>query len=212
MGQPNSLLERLAVISCVEAARHGLLPIHIQVLHYLSRANRYSDIPIAIAEYFGITRGTVSQTLAVLERKALLIKTPDPRHGKRVHLGLTTAGEAMLNGSWPERIEQALSELPVSATDLDDVLRRILSTLQQLNGQRAFGLCRKCSHFLNESDGARCGLTQEPLATEQTVRICREWTGPGGGPWRLCDSAHPTARINRQIKQRDVVRQGVVAG
>ncbi len=182
MSQIPLLLERLGALMQQsvreEAARHGLLPIHIQVLHYLSRANRYSDIPIAIAEYFGITRGTVSQTLAVLERKGLLIKTSDPRHGKRVHLGLTTAGEAMLNGSWPERIEQALSELPVSTTDLDDVLRRILSTLQQLNGQRAFGLCRKCSHFLNESDGARCGLTQEPLATEQTVRICREWTGP----------------------------------
>ncbi len=161
-----------------EAAHHGLLPIHIQVLHYLSRANRYSDMPIAIAEYFGITRGTVSQTLAVLERKGLLIKTPDPRHGKRLHLGLTPAAEIMLSASWPERIEQALGQLPVGAADLDDCLRRILSTLQQLNGQRAFGLCRQCAHFLNERDGARCGLTQEALATEQTVRICREWTAP----------------------------------
>lgn len=182
MRQVSLLLERLGALMQQslreEATRHGLLPIHIQVLHYLARANRYSSIPIAIAEYFGVTRGTVSQTLAVLERKGLLTKTPDPHHGKRVHLGLTAAGEAVLNGSWPARIEQALGGLPTSTTDLDEVLRRILATLQQLNGQHAFGVCRDCSHFLNESDGAHCGLTQEPLATEQTVRICREWAGP----------------------------------
>lgn len=182
MSQTSLLLERLGALIHQsvreDAARHGLLPIHIQVLHYLAQANRYSDIPIAIAEYFGITRGTVSQTLAVLERRGLVAKTPDPRHGKRVHLGLTPAGEAVLNGSWPERIEQALNELPFGAAGLDDVLRRLLSTLQHINGQRAFGVCRQCAHFLTESDGARCGLTGEPLATKQSVRICREWTEP----------------------------------
>ena len=66
-----------------DASRQGLLPIHWQVLAYLARANRYSDIPIAVAEYLGITRGTVSQTLAVLERKGLIAKEGDERHGKR---------------------------------------------------------------------------------------------------------------------------------
>jgi hypothetical protein len=59
-----------------DAARHGLLPIHVQVLHYLAVCNRYSDLPVAIADYFGVTRGTVSQTLAVLERKGLVGPTP----------------------------------------------------------------------------------------------------------------------------------------
>jgi DNA-binding MarR family transcriptional regulator len=182
MSPTSVLLERLGALIQQsvreDAARHGLLPIHVQVLHYLSRANRYSDIPIAIAEYFGITRGTVSQTLAVLERRGLLTKLPDPRHGKRVHLELTAAGEGVLGGSWPGRVEQALDGSPARAVDLEDVLRRLLTTLQHLNGQRSFGLCRQCAHFLTEDAGARCGLTDEPLATAQTVRICREWTAP----------------------------------
>lgn len=186
MSQIPLLLERLGALMQQsvrdEAARHGLLPIHLQVLHYLSRANRYSDIPIAIAEYFGITRGTVSQTLGVLERKGLLDKTPDSHHGKRIHFGLTAAGKALLNDSWTERIEAALRELPAGSTDLDSLLRRLLSTLQQFNGQRAFGLCRQCAHFLNERDGTRCGLTREALAPEQTVRICREWASPDRPP------------------------------
>ena len=181
MSQVALYLERLSALLQQtvrdEAARHGLLPIHIQVLHYLSRANRYSDIPIAIAEYFGITRGTVSQTLAVLERKGLLAKKADPRHGRRVHLRLTAAGRAVLKGSWPEHIDQALRRLG-DEPNLEASLRRLLTALQAANGQRAFGLCRECAHFLRENDGARCGLTGEPLAVEQTARICRDWTAP----------------------------------
>jgi DNA-binding MarR family transcriptional regulator len=180
MSQTSLLLERLGALIQQsvrdDAARHGLLPIHIQVLHYLVRANRYSDLPIAIAEYFGITRGTVSQTLAVLERKGLLTKESDARHGKRLHLKLTPAGESVLSESWVERVEEALSERAIEAVALESTLRNLLSAMQRVNGQRAFGLCRQCAHFLTEESGARCGLTHEALATEQTDRICREWT------------------------------------
>lgn len=161
-----------------DGARHGLLPIHVQVLHYLAEANRYSDLPIAIAEYFGVTRGTVSQTLAVLERKGLVIKVPDVRHGRRVHLRLTAAGEAVLAGSWPERVEHALSGLPGGPAALEEALRSLLLALQRMNGQRPFGTCRHCRHFIAAREGAHCGLTGEPLDDTQSGRICREWMAP----------------------------------
>lgn len=182
MSQLAPLLERLGALVHQsvrdDAARHGLLPIHVLVLGYLARANRYSDLPIAIAEYFGITRGTVSQSLAVLEDKGMLVKEPDERHGKRIHLRLTRAGRAVLGDSWTRRIEQELTSLPPGAAALEDSLRGVLTTLQRLNGQRPFGVCSQCAHFLRESRSARCGLTGESLATEQTVKICREWTAP----------------------------------
>jgi DNA-binding MarR family transcriptional regulator/ribosomal protein S14 len=182
MAQLTPLLERLGALVHQsvrdDAARHGLLPIHVLVLGYLARANRYSDLPIAIAEYFGITRGTVSQSLAVLEDKGLLLKEPDGRHGKRIHLRLTRAGRAVLNDSWTQRIERELTLPPSNAAALEESLRGVLMTLQRLNGQRPFGVCRQCAHFLCESRSARCGLTGEPLATEQTLKICREWTAP----------------------------------
>lgn len=190
MNPTSLLLERLGALIQQsvrdDAARHGLLPIHVQVLHYLSQANSYSDLPIAIADYFGITRGTVSQTLAVLERKGLVAKTPDARHGKRVHLGLTPAGVAVLENSWAERVDSALGTLPLDAALLGDALRGLLVALQRINGQHAFGVCRQCAHFRREPEGARCGLTGEPLASAQTVRICREWSAqpaaPAAGP------------------------------
>jgi len=160
-----------------DAARHGLLPIHLQVLQYLVQANRYSDLPIAVADYFGITRGTVSQTLGVLERKGLVVKRPDSRDGRRLHIGLTPAGEAVLGESWCERVQNVLSA-QADAAELEETLRAILIALQRINGQRAFGVCRECVHFQTGANGARCGLTGESLATEQTEKICREWTEP----------------------------------
>lgn len=161
-----------------DAARHGLLPVHMQVLGYLAQANRYSDLSIAVADYLGITRGTVSQTLAVLERKGLITRTPDDRHGKRIHLTLSAAGEAVLNASWSQRVDQALATAGGDSQAFGNDLRGVLSALQRLNGKQAFGQCRQCAHFLGDDGDYRCGLTGEALAVEQTIKICREWTSP----------------------------------
>jgi DNA-binding MarR family transcriptional regulator len=185
MNRLSDLLERLGTLVHQsvrdDAARHGLLPIHVLALGYLARANRYSDLPIAIAEYFGITRGTVSQTLAVLQQRGLLVKEPDARDGRRIHLRLTGAGRAVLDGSWTQRIARELAGDAPTAAMLEDALGRVLVSLQRLNRQRPFGVCRHCAHFLQEPRGARCALTGEPLVTAQTVKICREWTAPAAG-------------------------------
>lgn len=175
------LLERLGALLHQSvrdtAARHRLLPIHVQVLQYLGLANQYSDLPIAVAEYFGITRGTVSQSLAVLERRGLVARQADARHGRRIHFQLTEAGAAIVREGWARRLDETLRTLPGAAT-IEDALRDVLVALQRLNGQRAFGICHQCAHFRREAGGARCGLTGEPLAPEQTTKICREWAEP----------------------------------
>lgn len=175
------LLERLGALVHQSvrdaAARHGLLPIHVQVLQYLGQANHYSDLPIAIAEYFGITRGTVSQSLALLERKGLVAKQADPRHGRRIHLRLTPAGVAVLRDGWSDKVDEALRAGPAGG-DFEAALRSILVALQRVNGQRAFGICHQCAHFRRDAEGTHCGLTGEPLAIGQTTRICRDWSAP----------------------------------
>lgn len=158
-----------------DASEHGLLPIHVQVLSYLANANHYSDIPIAVAEFFGITRGTLSQSLQVLEKKRLISRTPDPKDKRRVHLRLTAAGRRIVNQSWARRVDDALSQSSEPGESLEASLKALLRNLQRLNGQQAFGICHTCVHFQERSRGGQCGLTQEPLATDQTLKLCREW-------------------------------------
>lgn len=182
MSQMPLLLERLAALiqqSVREEARcHGLQPIHVQILAYLAYANRYSTLPIAIAEYFGITRGTVSQSLALLERRGLIAKTQDKLDARRVQINLTTAGVTLLKGSWSQRLEAALAAPGVDRATLESGLRALLAGLQRVNGQRPFGICRRCAHFLEAAGGARCGLTGEALTETQSEKLCREWTAP----------------------------------
>jgi MarR family transcriptional regulator, negative regulator of the multidrug operon emrRAB len=183
MNPTTQLLERIAALIHQtvreDAARHDLLPIHLQVLAYLARANLYSDIPIAVAEYFGISRGSVSQTIAVLERKGLIERHSDSRNRKHVHLVLTARGRTVLEASWSQRLDQVLAARSgTEVTALETGLRGLLQALQAENGQQAFGICHRCQHFLKESRGYRCGLTGDPLEAEQTNRLCREWSTP----------------------------------
>jgi len=175
------LLERLATLINQslrdDAARHGLLPIHLQALAYLAACNRYSDIPSALAEYFGTTRGTVSQTIAVLERKGLVRREADPCHGRRVHLKLTRRGRAV-KSSWSRRLEQALADTPDLSPGFAASLQALLVALQRQNDNQAFGICRQCAWFRQAAGGAQCGLTGEPLSLEMTTKICREWRPP----------------------------------
>ncbi|MGZ8137529.1 MAG: MarR family winged helix-turn-helix transcriptional regulator, partial [Methylococcaceae bacterium] len=91
----------------------GLQPVHVQVLDYLSTCNRFSDTPASLAEYLGLTKGTVSQSLQVLERKGYVEKRQDSVDGRVVHLTLSAVGAQLLDEIKPldvfAQAQQALS-------------------------------------------------------------------------------------------------------
>ncbi|MEY3882216.1 MAG: hypothetical protein RIQ94_3012 [Pseudomonadota bacterium] len=94
------LIERMSALIRSEERRKctelGLQPVHLQVMDYLSRCNRYSDTPAALANYLGMTRGTISQTLFLLEKKGYIKKTADVNDKRMVHVSLLTEGETLL--------------------------------------------------------------------------------------------------------------------
>ena len=86
-------LDRLGVLLRADDRRTaGLLPVHRALLRYLARANRYSDTPGAATLYLGLTKGTVSQSIALLERKGMLRKSRDGADRRVVRLRLTAKG------------------------------------------------------------------------------------------------------------------------
>lgn len=154
---------------------HGLQAVHARIVLYLAHANRYSNTPLAVADYLGLTKGTVSQSLILLENKGLLARAADARDGRVVRLVLTEAGRSLARAVEDEsvaRLAEAGRGLPEGLLDaLTDVLRR----LQLAEGRRSFGQCRTCRHHLEEAPGRwRCGLTGEALTVEDGECICRE--------------------------------------
>ncbi len=159
------------------ARAHGVEPIQLDVLRYLGRCNRYSDTATAVAEFFGLTKGTVSQTLAALHRKGLVEKRTDPADGRRIHLILTAAGEHVVREAFPPELLRAVAT-PSDAA-LVEGIEGLLRRMQRASGAVSFGECHSCAHFRHEGDRRfRCGLTGEALQHADSEKICFEHTTP----------------------------------
>jgi DNA-binding MarR family transcriptional regulator len=183
-GALHDYLERICNLLRAQAraagAEFGLQPVQMEALRYLAMCNRYSDTPQAVAQYLGLTKGTVSQTLKVLEARGLVEKVPEPDDRRVVHLVVTTAGRATLDQALPVPLLQRAAEaLPQAQREgLVDELRRLLRTLQASNGLNTFGVCASCRFNERTAAGHRCGLTGELLTLSDIERICREHQYP----------------------------------
>jgi MarR family transcriptional regulator, negative regulator of the multidrug operon emrRAB len=174
------LIERISALLRAEERRKygsiGLQPIHGQVLAYLAKCNKYSNTHAAVAEYLGLTKGTVSQTIQILERKHYLQKVTDSLDGRVVHLSLTEEGKQLIDELKPlDVFKQA--ETKVSRQEFDTIgqaLQTTLGVLQKVNQSKSFGPCRSCSYFSVAHNHYQCGLTEQALDRADTDKICRD--------------------------------------
>lgn len=178
------LLERIGTLlraaSREASGEAGLQPVHLAALDYLARANRYSDTPGAVGEYLGLTKGTVSQSLQVLEREGLIAKRSDPDDKRLVHLAVSGKGKRILRRAVPPEILQEATKClaNVRLTSLEADLSGVLLALQKAHRSRAFGVCHTCRFLISEATGLRCGLTRENLSVSDSRKICREHEKP----------------------------------
>ncbi len=174
------LIERMAALIRSEERKKctelGLQPVHLQVLDYLSRCNRYSDTPAALTNYLGMTRGTVSQTLLLLVKKGYIKKTTDAADRRMVHLSLLDDGYAILKQARASDLfnQAALLFKEHNFVNNEDMFMKALTALQKANKSQSFGLCKTCQYFTATADGFSCGLTKEALSLSDSEKICQE--------------------------------------
>jgi len=160
---------------------YNLQPVHLQALKYIKRANRYSNIPQGLTEYLGQTKGTVSQSLILLQRKGLIERYMDESDKRQVRLVLSEKGEQLLKemlmaSDW-QTATKNLSPAKLKTAVL--VLKDTLNNLQSLQDGKTFGVCNTCLYCRQESQRIyRCGLTGEKLGVSETRKICRLHTHP----------------------------------
>jgi len=162
------------------AYANGLNLRQLEALLFLSNCNKYSDTPLALSEYLGLTKGTISQTVISLEEKKLVQKKTDPKDRRLVHLHLTPKGLQLVRkcteGSDRAKALNTSSDLD----EIEDRLTELLREIQHANGYRTFGACHTCKFFRPKGLGQhhQCGLTLEPLYVKESLRICREHIDP----------------------------------
>ncbi|POT59476.1 MarR family transcriptional regulator [Citrobacter amalonaticus] len=186
------ILERLVTLQMRAMQEHpqlkGLPGIWVQILHYLAQCNGYSNTPIATAEYLGLTKGTVSQSLSKLESEGWIRKESDIRDKRVVHLVLTPHAADIMREVKPGNQMDVLRGLPFPEAELRDGFLDALRQLQKCKGVRMFGECRFCRFHQHQDGQPWCGLTKEPIPVENITLICREFEEPDSGPTRL---SHP---------------------
>lgn len=173
-------IERISRLLDSEARLVGsecnLQPIQLNALYFLKHANRYSNTPQGVTDYLGLTKGTVSQTLTVLESKGFIKKTPDKKDGRVVHLDVTRPGKMLLEKAIPSPAIRRVWDGLEEQGQLVKGLQRFLAAMQKKNGMKAFGVCEAC-RFNNKLDETRffCELTQENLSLKDSKLLCREF-------------------------------------
>lgn len=174
------LIERIGALLRSDTRRQSmpneLQPVHMQVLDYLQRANRFSDTPLAVGEYLGLTKGNISQRINVLENLDLIRKTADEYDRRVVHLRVTSIGKRLLQESYPPTSWRDLESVTSASSNkvLEKELSELLLALVQANDFRSFGQCKSCRFHQREGRQVRCGLLEIELDADQTEKICRE--------------------------------------
>jgi DNA-binding MarR family transcriptional regulator len=168
-----STLERLARLMRAADFGDGLNPAQWEALRYLSRANRFSNSPGALTRYLGATKGTVSQTIMSLERKALIVKAGREGEKRSVAIGLTEKGrDTLKRDAWRPLMEEVEALGGKTQRRMAKGLAALLSTESARRGSPSFGSCPDCRFFADAGGNLRCSLFDAPLAQAETQQIC----------------------------------------
>jgi len=174
------LFERISILLEAEERKgctaRGLKLVHVRILDYLANCTSHSNTPLAVAEYLCLTKGTVSQSISLLERKGYVEKIPDTEDKRVVHLHLSTMGKLLLAELKPLNIfaeaEQLLASKQVKT--VGDALNAVLQVLQQTGHTKSFGICASCLHLIEqEEDHYHCTRSQLSVSQDDTEKICR---------------------------------------
>jgi DNA-binding MarR family transcriptional regulator len=154
-------LDRIARVARAElwgkASGVGINPVQAQVLTLVARrgAARARDI----AADLGVTPASLADTLAAMEKKALIARAPDPKDARAALVSLTSTGEVLARelSSSDTSVTRAVAALPADRQEA--LLTTQIALIRQLQEAGAIPLqrlCVTCRHFTtNAHPGAR---------------------------------------------------------
>ncbi len=167
------LIDRLTRLNAAEEWNGPLNPSQFAALAYLARANRFSRAPSHVADFLATTRGTASQTLKALARKALIQEVRSETDKRSIRYDVTGDGTALLAA--PSGLDKVIGTLSPEITEsLAYSLKALVLAMLHERGGRSFGICRTCRHHETSEDGGYCRLLQVPLARQEAGQICHE--------------------------------------
>lgn len=174
----NIWLERLSSLYRSQlrqaAANVGIQSVHLEILQYLSICNAYSNTAQALSEYLGQTKGSISQSLKIMEKSGHIERQPCPKDKRFFKLHLTESGKECLKKASKDLLKLA-HQNDQHGSEQETVIKSLLKNWQQSHSQEGFGQCLSCRYNESQKNQRfKCGLTGEKLKKSETLKICRE--------------------------------------
>ena len=144
--------------------------VNAEILQYISICNRYSNTAQALSEYLGQTKGSVSQSIKLLEKQGFIERHQCTEDKRITRLQLTKKARASA-----KRIEKSLMPTLGEANEASEAVKSLLKNWQLNNQHKGFGQCQSC-RFNRALGGGKfqCGLTGESLTGLEVKQLCRE--------------------------------------
>ena len=175
------LLEQVARILWFEGTKHGMRDREWMALRFLSRANRFSRTPSALASYVGTTRGTASFIIGELERLGYLERKRSAQDKRSVMLSVTQQGKKFLVRDPVNVLVEAITVLEDEAkVSFRDALRHVLNQSDAAEQRHHTDVCKRCI-FLREDRTTTeskttaefsCRLFRAPIAEAEVDLLC----------------------------------------
>ncbi|MBR0850605.1 MarR family transcriptional regulator [Bradyrhizobium diazoefficiens] len=173
------LLGQVARILWFEGTKHGLRDREWMALRFLSRANRFSRTPSALASYVGTTRGTASFIIGELERLGYVERKRSVTDKRSVMLSVTQTGKKFLARDPVNVLVDALAVLEDDGKiGFRDALRHLLDQSDAAEQRHHTDICRRCI-FLREDRAIidsktefTCRLFRAPIAEAEVDLLC----------------------------------------
>jgi DNA-binding MarR family transcriptional regulator len=175
------LLGQVARILWFEGTKHGMRDREWMALRFLSRANRFSRTPSALASYVGTTRGTASFIIGELERLGYVERKRSAKDKRSVMLSVTQQGKKFLARDPVNGLVEAIAVLDDdNKIRFRDTLRHVLDQADAAEQRHHTDVCKRCI-FLREDRSASenkttveftCRLFRAPIAETEIDLLC----------------------------------------
>lgn len=175
------LLGQVARILWFEGTKHGMRDREWMALRFLSRANRFSRTPSALASYVCTTRGTASFIIGELERLGYVERKRSTKDKRSVTLSVTQQGKKFLARDPVNGLVEAIAVVDDdSKIRFRDTLRHVLDQADGAEQQHHTDVCKRCI-FLREDRTASenkstveftCRLFRAPIAEAEIDLLC----------------------------------------
>lgn len=181
----NKLLDVKRALLWRSAEKHGLTPLQIQILTFVSSCDGRRHVSANdVARELYVTRPTMSVAVRALEKKGLLKRRPSEHDKRKQYLILTNKSKALLedNHRYDDLLLSQLMALPVHGLKAaSKVLVGLLVSMHENGLIDHVTMCLKCEHCERISmNRFRCSLSGRTF-TYDGIRIgCCGYTSTNG--------------------------------